>query len=152
MIDIYSKGSAPGCELSNFAEHHFVLDGVEIRSMEGFLQSLKYKSPHMQKSVCLKVGKDAKLSGKHKYRWKLTRSVYWKGKRIHLWSDELQELIDRAYSSLYNQCPSFRQALAATKTDKLCHSRGKHYANHTILTEYHFIRRLEMLRLNTPID
>lgn len=52
MIDICSKGDYPACEFSNFTEHHFVLDEVEIKSMEGFLQSLKYKSPQLQKKVC----------------------------------------------------------------------------------------------------
>lgn len=34
MIDICSKGDYPACEFSNFTEHHFVLDEVEIKSME----------------------------------------------------------------------------------------------------------------------
>lgn len=146
MIDIYSKGDYPACELSNFAEHHFVIDEVEIKSMEGFLQSLKYKSPQLQKKVCLLVGKEAKLAGKRRWFWKITKTVYWKGEKISLFSDELQELIDRAYIAMFKECPSFRQALLDAKKEKLLHSLGAHYINQTILTEYHFIRRLEMLR------
>lgn len=146
MIDIYSKGSYPACELSNFTEHHFVFDDVEINSMEGFLQGLKYKSPHLQRKVCLLTGKEAKSAGKYKHFWKITKMVYWKGERISLFSDELQELIDRAYLAMFHQCPSYRQALADTKSEKLIHSLGGHYINQTILTEYHFIRRLEMLQ------
>lgn len=43
MIDIYSNGAYLANELSNFAYHPFVLDGVHTNSMEGFLQSLKYR-------------------------------------------------------------------------------------------------------------
>lgn len=42
MIDVYSKADYPSCELSNFAEHPFELDGRHIAFMESFLQSLKY--------------------------------------------------------------------------------------------------------------
>lgn len=33
MIDIYSKADYPACELSNFAVHPFLMDGVEILSI-----------------------------------------------------------------------------------------------------------------------
>ena len=62
VIDIYSKGN--GCELSNFATHPFVFEGVQINSMEGFLQSLKYSNPETQKKICLLRGEDAKSAGK----------------------------------------------------------------------------------------
>ena len=58
----------PSGALSNFAPHPFVIDGVECASMEGFLQSLKFKEPEMQKHVCLLVGKAAKFKGKKKRR------------------------------------------------------------------------------------
>ena len=34
-----------------------MIDGVECASMEGFLQSLKFSDPEMQKRVCTLVGK-----------------------------------------------------------------------------------------------
>lgn len=51
MIDIYSKADYPACELSNFATHPFTLGGVEIQSMEEFLQSLKYMNQSKQQAV-----------------------------------------------------------------------------------------------------
>jgi len=40
-MDIKSGVGYPASSLSNFSPHPFVLDGVQIASMEGFLQSLK---------------------------------------------------------------------------------------------------------------
>lgn len=147
MIDIYSKAEYPSCELSNFAEHHFIYDSVRCNSIEGFLQSLKYKSIKKQAEVCLKIGSDAKEAGAKKRLWKVTKRVYWKGKCIGLFSDELQELIDGAYLACFEQCEKFRNALAATENEKLIHRIGKTDSRKTILTEYNFIRRLNILRI-----
>ena len=51
-MDIGSGKGYPASALSNFAPHPFVLDGVPIASMEGFLQGLKFSNPEMQKYVC----------------------------------------------------------------------------------------------------
>ena len=67
MIDIYSKADYPSCELSNFAEHPFELDGIHIASMEGFLQSLKYMMVEKQKCVCCLSDEDAKKAGKKRF-------------------------------------------------------------------------------------
>jgi hypothetical protein len=66
-LDIHSKKPYPSCALSNFAEHPFVLDGMEVRCMEGLLQSLKVE-PEMQRQVCLLDGKAAKELGSA-YHW-----------------------------------------------------------------------------------
>lgn len=42
-IDIWSKCKYPACVLSNLHDSIFIFDDVECHSMEGFLQSLKYK-------------------------------------------------------------------------------------------------------------
>ena len=65
-MDIGSGSGFPSGTLSNFAPHPFVIDGVECNSMEGFLQSLKFSNPEMQKEVCKLVGKAAKFKGKKK--------------------------------------------------------------------------------------
>ena len=56
-MDIGSGNGYPESALSNFAPHKFTIDNVECNSMEGFLQSLKFKNPDMQKEVCKLVGK-----------------------------------------------------------------------------------------------
>lgn len=146
VIDIYSKGEYPSSALSNFAEHHFTLDGIPCGSMEGFLQSLKYREPTKQAQICSLVGKEAKRAGEKKRLWKLTKKVWWQGKAYGLFSDELQRLIDRAYREMYEQSPSFRQALADAGDKELVHTMGKKDMRTTILTEYQFVRRLEALR------
>ena len=59
---------------------------------------------------------------------------------------ELERLKDRAYGALFSQCPEFRQALADLNGEPMAHSIGKRDARRTILTEYDFLRRLELLR------
>ena len=65
-MNIGSGNTYPANALSNFAPHPFILDGVQINSAEGFLQSLKFKSVEMQEYVCTLVGYAAKKKGKEK--------------------------------------------------------------------------------------
>lgn len=51
-MEVGSKNSYPAGALSNFTAHSFVIDNIQCASMEGFLQSLKFKSEEMQKEVC----------------------------------------------------------------------------------------------------
>lgn len=118
--------------------------------MEGFLQSLKFKSIKKQQQVCMLTGKNAKNSTKHtlsQFRWRLTNNLYWQGKRISRFSDEYQKLIDRAYDSL-SRNSDFEKALKASSSYTLTHSIGKTDKRKTVLTEYEFISRLERLRKN----
>jgi predicted NAD-dependent protein-ADP-ribosyltransferase YbiA (DUF1768 family) len=143
-MDISSKSGYPSSALSNFAPHPFVLDGVEINSMEGFLQSLKFKSPDMQEYVCKLVGAAAKKKGSDK-NWKKTQTLYWRGKEIDRHSDEYQELLDRAYDALF-QNEGFKKALLASKDSVYKHSMGKSNPKDTILTTSEFCSRLTKLR------
>ena len=148
IIDIHSKGEYPSCALSNFAEHEFFVDGIKCASMEGFLQSLKFRSAKKQKQVCLLSGKEAKNSTRYTFsqlRWKITRSLYRQGKRISRFSGEYQQLIDKAYAEL-SQNADFTKALKETSGKELTHSIGKTDAAKTILTEYEFISRLVSIR------
>lgn len=65
-MDISSGLRYPASSLSNFAPHAFEIDSVKCASMEGFLQSLKFQNPDMQKYVCCLVGKAAKFKDKNK--------------------------------------------------------------------------------------
>lgn len=117
-MDIGSSRSYPAGTLSNFSPHPFVLDGVHCASMEGFLQSLKFKSPEMQEQVCGLVGLAAKRAGRKK-KWFRTQTLYWRGRELKRDSEEYQNLLNRAYNAL-NGNSSFRKALLAT---------GKHREN-----------------------
>lgn len=147
-INIHSKGDYPSCALSNFAEHEFNIDNVPCSSMEGFLQSLKFKSIKKQKQICLLSGKEAKNSTRHtlaQFRWRITHNLYWQGKRINRFSDEYQKLLDKAYEAL-SENPGFQKALQDSSSYTLTHSIGKTDVRKTVLTEYELISRLERLR------
>lgn len=143
-MDIGSGLGYPSAALSNFAPHPFVLDGVECNSMEGFLQSLKFKDAEMQKSVCKLVGKAAKFKGKKKKWWR-TQTLWWQGVEIHRNSDEYQQLLDRAYQAL-SENTSFQKALLATGDAVLTHSIGNTDPSKTVLTRSEFCSRLTQLR------
>ena len=143
-MDIGSGTGWPSAALSNFAPHPFVIDGVECASMEGFLQSLKFKEPAMQVEVCKLVGKAAKFRGKKKKWWK-TQTLYWNGVEYARDSEEYQELLDRAFDALA-QNTGFQKALLATNNSTLTHSIGKSKEQETVLTKQEFCSRLMRIR------
>ncbi len=148
MIDIHSKGEYPSCALSNFAEYEFYVDGIKCSGMEGFLQSLKFRNAKKQRQICTLSGINAKNSTAHTFaqlRWKLTHKLYWQGKKISRFSDEYQNLLDKAYGELAKNT-EFRKALESSADRRLIHSIGKTDARKTVLTEYEFISRLTRIR------
>ncbi|PLS19398.1 hypothetical protein CVD28_03000 [Bacillus sp. M6-12] len=143
-MDIGSGTGYPSASLSNFSPHPFVIDGVECASMEGFLQSLKYSNPDMQKHVCTLVGKQAKFKGKKK-AWYRTQTLYWQGEEINRHSERYQELLDKAFSCLATN-EKFQKALLATGTATLTHSMGHNDESRTVLTTREFCSRLTKIR------
>lgn len=143
-VDIGGQHNYPANSLSNFAPHPFEIDGVKCASMEGFLQSLKFKSEEMQAHICTLIGIAAKRKGSNKKWWK-TQTLYWKGKEYNRSSKEYQDLLDRAYEAL-NMNSKFRKALKATNNAVLTHSIGKTDKSKTVLTSTEFCSRLMNLR------
>jgi len=76
-MDVGSNSKYPAGALSNFSGHRFQLDGITCNSMEGFLQSLKFKSEEMQVHVCTLIGIAAKRKGSKK-KWFRTQTLWWK--------------------------------------------------------------------------
>lgn len=146
-MDIGSKSGYPSSSLSNFAGHRFEIDGIQCNSMEGFLQSLKFKEPHIQEEVCKLIGVKAKYKGKPK-KWWQTQILFWRGKEIKRDSKEYQELLDKAYNCMYRDSESFRNALKASGNATLTHSMGKNDKSKTVLTNTEFCGRLMKLRKN----
>lgn len=145
-MDIGSGNGFPAANLSNFHPHSFVIDGVECNSREGFLQSLKFSSPDMQREVCKLVGKAAKFKGKKKKRYR-TQTLYWQGVEYKRTSEEYQQLLDRAYDALAEN-KAFQKALLATNDATLTHSIGKRNQSETVLTVQEFTSRLYRIRKN----
>ena len=143
-MDIRSGAGFPAGNLSNFHPHPFVVDGVECASMEGFLQSLKFKNVEIQREICKLVGKAAKVRGLNK-AWYKEQILYWQGQAIKRDSQEYQLLLDKAYSALA-QNENFRKALLATQNATLTHSLGQKDPKRTILSKKEFCSRLTKLR------
>lgn len=143
-MDISSGAGYPASSLSNFAPHEFEIDGVKCASMEGFLQSLKFQNPEMQKYVCSLVGKAAKFKGKSK-KWQKKGALYWQGETIKRDSERYQKLLDDAYDALAKN-KSFKKALLATGNATLTHSMGKTKISETVLTKQEFVSRLTKIR------
>ena len=143
-MDIGSGSKYPSNALSNFAPHPFIIDGVECASMEGFLQSLKFKEPEIQKYVCTLVGKAAKFKGKKK-KWFRDQTLYWRGVAIPRDSVEYQQLLDRAFDALAENT-GFQRALLASGNSTLTHSMGKNDSSKTVLTTREFVSRLTKIR------
>ena len=145
-IDINSKGKFPSNVLSNFHESKFTFDGMQINSMEGFLQSLKTSDKNLQKEICKLVGKDAKEAGIELADQYDMKTLHWNDKTIDRFSDEYQDLLKRVYKAKFEQDPLFRKALEQSKDKTLVHSIGKTSPEETILTEDEFISVLTWLK------
>ena len=144
-MDIKAGKPYPAGALSNFAPHPFVFRDVQVSSMEGFLQSLKFKEPDMQKHICTLVGKKAKCTGKNK-PWYKTQTLWWNGNPIKRDSQEYQDLLDEAYNAMFDQNEKARKALLATGNAVLKHSIGRRKINETVLTQKEFCSRLTDIR------
>ena len=146
VIDVYSKGEYPSNVLSNFYPNEFVIDGIKCASMEGFLQSLKYKNSKKQLKICAKVGLQARNKGHKKFWWKITGNIYWKKNKIKRCSSDFFNLVFRAYQEMFNQNKIFKEALLSCNGYELKHSIGIDNPSKTILTEKEFIIILDNLR------
>ena len=147
-MDIGSGKGYPSAALSNFAPHPFTItwEGftLECNSMEGFLQSLKFKNPEMQKHVATLVGYTAKKAGMQK-DWRVQQVLWWNGVPVDRHGDEYQQLLDAAYEALSKNV-GFKNALLATQDAVLTHYIGKTKETDTVLTRTEFCSRLTKLR------
>ena len=143
-LDIKSKAAYPADMLSNFAEHHFEMDGVFCASMEGFLQSLKFQDIARQKQICSYVGSKAKEAGMAQ-DWRKTQTLYWQGEAYDRHGQAYQGLLQAAYSKLVT-VPSFRKALKDSAGMTLVHSIGVQNPRETIFTEEEFCGLLTKFR------
>ena len=144
-MDIKAGKPYPSGALSNFAARKFVFRGVECSSIEGVLQSFKFKNPEMQKYICTLVGRIAKAKGRNK-NWYTTQTLWWNGQAIKRDSEEYQQLLDELFVTVFTTCESARNALLATGNAVLTHSIGKRKINETVLTEQEFVSRLMSIR------
>ena len=144
-MDIGKGSGGVAGRLSNFTPRKFIFDGVECNSIEGVLQSFKFKNPDMQKEICKLAGLGAKQRGASK-NWRQYQKLYWNGVEYKRDSKEYQDLLDRLYQSVYEQNDNFRRDLQSCKGVTFTHSLGKHKKSETVLTTQEFCSRLTKLR------
>ena len=147
-MDIGSKCKYPLDVLSNFTKTNLVYDGVQINSIEGFLQSLKTPDINKQQEICLLVGYKAKKAGNKLKKKNIFdgEHLYWQGKTLLRNSNEYQEMLKKIFAKKYTEDIKFRNALNKTGNYSLTHSIGKNDPSQTILTENEFITLLTSLR------
>lgn len=140
IIDIHSQFPGHAGNLSNLANHPFLLNGIYYGSMEGFLQSLRVKDVEMQKEVAAMHGIKAKMQGQ--YHIIKNDTMYYKGVPFNRFSTKYPQLVAEAYDKCFAQNESFQMSIYATRKHTLRHSIGKSDATQTILTENEFLGNL----------
>ena len=143
-LDIKAVEDFPSIMLSNFTGFDFVFRNIEMKSMEGFLQGLKYSDLEKQNKCFGYKGRKAKKFG-CKTDWKKEQTLYFQKHPIKRDSEEYQKILDEAYEELYKN-EEFRTYLDMTKGFVLTHSIGKKDPEQTVLTEEEFVSRLMKLR------
>lgn len=138
IVNINSKSEFPINILSNFSNNSFMLDGVNIKCMDSFLQSLKFKNTDKQKKICSLTAKEAEKTGKYYNFWRLSKMLYWNGKKINRYSKNYTELITRAYDAMAESNPEFVKILLSTKYKILADSEFEDSKRKTLLTENEF--------------
>lgn len=137
-VNINSKSEFPINILSNSSNNSFILDGVNIKCMESFLQSLKFNDIDKQKEICSLTAKEAEKAGKYHNLWKISKMLYWNGKRINRYSKDYTKLITRAYDAMAESNPEFIKILSSTEYKILADSELEDSKRKTLLTENEF--------------
>lgn len=148
--DIKSGYGYPSCELSNYAHHQFVFDGIQIGGMEGLLQSFKFNDVHEQRYVCSLSGRIAWKYGQSS-KWFENQTLYWNGQQYNRHGNDYQLLLDNAYNALCSNS-NFVKALLDTHDWILTHEIGDTNPHKTILTAQEFCSRLTHLRMMYQFD
>ena len=144
-MDIGKGSGGVAGRLSNFTPRRFVFVGLQCNSIEGVLQSFKFKNVEMQKEVCKLVGMVAKKKGANK-NWQQYQKLYWNGKEYKRDSKEYQRLLDRLYQTVYDQNENYRRDIQSCKGVTFTHSIGNNKKSETVLTSQEFCSRLTKLR------
>ena len=145
-IDISFKSIGLAKALSNLCPYPFIIDNIACSSMEAFIQSLKIKEPDIQKDICIKTGPFCYSIRTMFDDWRITQTVYWKGKEINRHSTEYMNLLRKAYQALYEQSPIYRYAIEKSKKYNIIHSIGCTDNTQTLLTPDEYMKLLDELR------
>lgn len=140
LIDINSRSHGHAGNLSNLANHPFIMDGIYYGSMEGFIQHLRVKDTTVATEVAAMHGIKAKSQGKlHSIK---NDTLYYKGQPFNRFSPKYSQLMAEAYDKCFAQNESFQISIYMTRNDTWIHSIGKSDATQTLLTENEFLGNL----------
>jgi len=143
--DFRSTGLAK--RASNLFPYPFVMDGIELASMEGFLQNLKPIHERDKAHLRTLSGYQAFKQGQVYNDWKFTQILTWNSRSFHRSSSEYQILIERAYDALFASNSDFKGAIHEIMMSgaELRHDFGKTDMTDTVLTRVEYIYNLYRL-------
>jgi predicted NAD-dependent protein-ADP-ribosyltransferase YbiA (DUF1768 family) len=143
-----------GVALSNFGLSPFVLEGVLLASVEGFVQGIKFPEGDPRRETAFgSWGGDAKRLGDTADR----SGAYWGGARLPYGSPAHHRLIERAIRARIAQCRGLQEALRSTARARLIHDTGSPEQPTTSLPAAIFCRilteiRAELLAATAPAE
>ena len=143
-LNIKFRGYNLEKRLSNLYPYKFEMDGIEFESMEGFIQSIRTPDINIKTNIWNKSGFVAWKLGQN-IEWETEQTVYWITTPINRNSDDFNNLMTKAYDSLFTN-EDFKQALKESLPYKLDHTIGKSNKTTTLLTKKEFLYQLNRLR------
>lgn len=144
MINIRFKDGGLSGRLSNLYPHKFKIDGFQMESYEGFIQSLRTNNPKEQQKLWNMSGYVA-WKYAQQFDWTIKQKLYWKGMEYDRHSIEYTNLIRHSYDCLFTN-EDFKNALKDSIGKELDHTIGDTNPYKTILTRKEFLDNLNRLR------
>jgi predicted NAD-dependent protein-ADP-ribosyltransferase YbiA (DUF1768 family) len=117
-INISSRSPGPLRAISNFAEAHFILDGMEYMSVEGYWQGLKFPDESDRRRLAALYGSKAKDAG---YYAPKSDIVIYAGQAVRVGTWDHWQLMEKACTAKFEQCTAARTALLSTGMRPLAH-------------------------------
>jgi hypothetical protein len=145
-IELGMQEQGLGRLLSNLFPYPFEFRGIRCGSMEGFLQSLKFRNSDAQILVASLWGMDAYRTGQFGNDWKETQTLWCNDIPYFRTSKQYQALISDAYDACLENNSVLANALWMTQNAVLDHRIGKNNTADTTLTRSEYISQMYRLR------
>lgn len=130
-------------ELSNLTIRSFILDDVRLRSVEGFVQGVKYPPGDPRREETFGM---AGLRAKHMSEYAENKWVWWNDVQYVYGSSDNHTLIERAIRASFEQNPIAMFILRSTRGMILTHDLGAPESPRTSFPAREFCRVMTELR------
>jgi len=118
----YTSDDWRGVALSNFSLSPFLLDGVLLASIEGFIQGIKFPEGHPARAQAFaSIAWQAKEHGRGADKV----FAYWRGAEIPFGSADHHRLVERALRAKFAQSQGLCHVLRATEGLDITHQTGE---------------------------